>query len=457
MNKGSLTQFVKGNTAHRFPKVVALAISSCVLVSMIAIDASASPGGLNSAVAGSTTHPYAFAPESSLGQLFGFGRYHRVPVNSSSTSSTTTTVSTTVSAGTSAGTIGGGGGAPTTTTSTPPASPTTTTTSPATTTTTAPPTSTPSVSSSSGLITAGPSRSECIDPDNASSLSQIQSSVNSWDAATGSTVTCLLAYLNGAQAWSDWSNPWITQSQYGYNSWVAQAPQSRQLVLDVNLIPSSLADVANPLSWEQSCAAGDFNNYATELGTNLVAAGLQNSVIRLGTEMNGPWELDFVGNTTQEQGLWAQCFANEVTGLRQAAGEHFLMDWDINSCTQPIPYANYYPGNAYVDIIGIDQYNGTCASPNTPVTFAQLASEPYGLNALQAFATAQGKPMSIPEWGLSSSPSGDDPSYIDGIASTVANGDYAFEAYFNVVDGGTMLLNSSTPQSLAAYSQAFGS
>jgi beta-glucanase (GH16 family) len=47
MDKGSFNNFIKGNTAHRFPKVVfpkvvTLAVSSCLLVGMIAIDASAS-------------------------------------------------------------------------------------------------------------------------------------------------------------------------------------------------------------------------------------------------------------------------------------------------------------------------------------------------------------------------------------------------------------------------------
>jgi len=42
MNKGTLSQFLKGNTTHRFPKIVTLAVTSCVLVTMITIDASAS-------------------------------------------------------------------------------------------------------------------------------------------------------------------------------------------------------------------------------------------------------------------------------------------------------------------------------------------------------------------------------------------------------------------------------
>jgi beta-mannanase len=228
------------------------------------------------------------------------------------------------------------------------------------------------------------------------------------------------------------------------------------MVLGISLIPTSLQDTSDPLGWEQSCAAGDFNNYASELGTNLVAAGMQNSVIRLGWEMNGPWENDFVGNTTQEQNLWATCFDNEVTALRSVSGANFLIDWNPNSCTETIPYANYYPGNSYVDILGLDFYDQSCVTPNTAVSFSQLASLPSGLESFEAFAAAQGKPMSFPEWGLTSAPGGDDPAYVDGVGSTVDNGDFAFQEYFDVVDGSATMLTSNTPLSDAAYQKYFG-
>ncbi len=228
------------------------------------------------------------------------------------------------------------------------------------------------------------------------------------------------------------------------------------MVLGISLIPASIADSSDPLGWEQSCASGDFNAYAAELGTNLVAAGLQNSVIRLGWEMNGSWEGDFMGTTTQEEGLWVSCFQNEVTALRSVSGQHFLIDWNPNSCTAAVPYANYYPGNAYVDIMGLDFYDQSCLNPNTAVSFSQLAGVPSGLNSFEAFAAAQGKPMSFPEWGLLSTPAGDDPAYIDGIGSAVNNGDFAFQQYFDEVVGNTILLGSNTPLSNAAYQQQFG-
>lgn len=118
-------------------------------------------------------------------------------------------------------------------------------------------------------------------------------------------MTCVSACLSGATAWTDWISPWITDPSNGYTSRVAQVPQTRRLILQVNLIPDSLENVNDRLGWEQSCTAGDFNSYATQLGTNLVNAGLRNSVVRLGAEMNGTWEADLIGTTTQEQQLWA--------------------------------------------------------------------------------------------------------------------------------------------------------
>jgi hypothetical protein len=482
MNKGSITQFVKGNTAHRFPKVVALAVSSCALVAMIAIDASASPNAV-AATAGASAHArmlatqsrlHVFAVESSLGRPFGIGLPHPQTVDTPTTTATTTPPTTTTFApvvvtsgttsgatsgggtgggGTGGGGTGGGGGTQPTTTTT---QPTTTTTQPTTTTTTPP--STPSVSG--GLVTAGASRSQCLitTPSNAGQLSSVQAVVNSFQNATGSTVSCLGVYNTGGSAWSDWENPWVSgPAGAGYSQWVAEAPSSRQLVIGQDLIPSGLANINNPLGWEQSCAAGDFDSYATTFATNLVAAGLQNSVIRLGEEMNGSWEKDYVGTTTQEQNLWATCFANEVTAMRKAPGEHLLIDWDINACTSPIPYANYYPGNAYVDILGIDLYNASCDAPNTALSFSQLANETYGLTSFEAFAAAQGKPMSFPEWGLTTQPSGDNPAYITSMGSTINNGNFAFEEYFDVVDGDTMLLDAgNTPLSDAAFQKAFG-
>jgi hypothetical protein len=45
MSKGALNKFLRGNTTHRLFKIVTFAVTSCVLVTMITFDASASSGG----------------------------------------------------------------------------------------------------------------------------------------------------------------------------------------------------------------------------------------------------------------------------------------------------------------------------------------------------------------------------------------------------------------------------
>jgi Glycosyl hydrolase family 26 len=306
------------------------------------------------------------------------------------------------------------------------------------------------------LITAGPSRESCIYP--RTSGGDLQPALLSTEFAIGMSVSCVSAYLDGATSWAEWEDPWITEPQKGYTSWVRAEPQDRQLVLALDLIPDTLEDQNDPLIWEQSCAKGRFDHYAKRLGTNLVAAGLGYSVLRLGPEMNGPWEPDFMGNTVSEQKLWASCFANEVTAFREAPGEHFLVVWNPNACTENIPYLNYYPGNAYVDILGLDLFDGVCAAPTgstTPITWNQLANEPAGLASFEAFAKVQNKPMSFPEWGLLRDPNGDDQAYINGIGSTFTKGDFAFESYFDAGDGETLQLGPATRLSLAAFQKWF--
>ena len=310
-------------------------------------------------------------------------------------------------------------------------------------------------------IFAGPSRGECITPNVAgtSSVGYLQSLATSFNNLTGTTVTCLSAYLDNAQTWAPWEHPWVTVAANGYTGWVAQDPHVRELVLEVDMIPKSLANAQNPTKWEQACASGHYNGYATVLGRSLVAAGLQNSVIRLGAEMNGQWEADFIGTTVPEQKLWAKCFANEVTGLRRAKGENFLIDWNPNACADRYLYPNYYPGNAYVNIMGLDLYDVGCITPYQRLTFAQLASEQLGLNYFESFAAAKGKPMSLPEWGLAALPAGDDPGYISGIGKVFQTKDFAFETYFDRTGPsiGSLPLGPTTPLSVAAFRQWFGS
>jgi len=120
VNKGTLHQFFKGKSTHRIPKIMTLAVTSCLLVTMITLDASASSHHL--AKASKLSSSESTLSTSHLSKLTGFaGHWHWAlrgkPVKNSEPTTTTTVA------------------APTTTTPTPP---TTTSAAPTTTTTNAP-------------------------------------------------------------------------------------------------------------------------------------------------------------------------------------------------------------------------------------------------------------------------------------------------------------------------------
>jgi hypothetical protein len=300
----------------------------------------------------------------------------------------------------------------------------------------------------SELIQVGDSKTNCI-------YARIGAPLQLAEHATGVTYSCVETFSNTEPTWADWSDPWVVSSQYGYKAWLAADSGTRQVVLTQNLIPDS--EGSNP-NWTSQCAAGDFDRYATLLASNLVKTGFGYSVIRLGAEMNGTWNVGSLGSTMGEWKQWGQCFAREVQAMRTVPGSHLLFDWDVNANYRNIPLAKFYPGDTYVDIIGVDVYDdsGIPLPPvGSPERWAELVSEPEGLDAIKNFAVAHGKPLSIPEWGTVAM-DGDDANYVTNMGVFVAENDVAFQAWFDAGDNHINRLSSSeAPLSLRAYVRAF--
>ena len=234
----------------------------------------------------------------------------------------------------------------------------------------------------------------------------------------------------------------------------------------MDLIPQSVSDNDDPLTWEQACAAGSYNQYATTLAKNLVSYGAGGIVIRLGIEANGSWEADYTGSTTTELNDWAKCYDNEVTAMRAVSGTHFLFVWNPNICTQDFALDEWYPGNSYVDIIGADAYDLDCSTNKTVSeegweaystdSSANTPNDPNfpSLANIEAFAVANGKPMSFPEWGLGAGMP-DDATYMADMGQMFSTDDFSFESYFNTDGDGIAPLGSSIPSATAAYSRKF--
>jgi beta-mannanase len=291
------------------------------------------------------------------------------------------------------------------------------------------------------------------------------SAMNTLSEDMNTPIHCATAYANNVATWSSWIAPWVEtppSANNDFSSWLASNSLNR-FNLSIQLVPNDVSVAGSTgydANWMEDCANGEFESYAVELGNSLVKSGFANTMLRIGIEMNGNWNDDSLGSspTTQSESYWAQCFAKTVTGLRSAAGSHFLMNWNVNQAYRNIPFANYYPGNNYVDVIGMDAYDdGMPGDPQSqPARWNAEYSEGGGLEDIIAFAKANNKPMSLPEWGLDSTSDGfgDDPYYVQQIENLVANNNFMYQSYFDSNDDNIPLIQSE-PNAFAAYKAAF--
>jgi Glycosyl hydrolase family 26 len=281
-----------------------------------------------------------------------------------------------------------------------------------------------------------------------------------FSAAVGRDISCALVYNNASPDWANWERPWFTihgDPNFNWAKWKAAVP-GRRLIITQALIPSGLAP-----DWRARGAAGEFEDHARALATNLVASGLGDSVIRLSHEANGTWTLDGLGNDPSQYGLWKTFWARTVRAMRSVPGADFRFDWTINAAYRAIPFHDYYPGDGVVDIIGADVYDFWSApglAPTSPsLRWKAQYEQDGGLGDLIRFGRQHRKPLSIPEWGLSAighkGGAGDNPYFVDAIAAVVRNNVTAYQSYFESTTDVGMLLTDA-PRSLAAYRRHFG-
>ena len=281
-----------------------------------------------------------------------------------------------------------------------------------------------------------------------------------------------------------WNAPWgPQQKRYG-----AALPD---MILSIGQMPSdpNSSDSWNQkLAWEdktwQAEAGNDptimgyFANYAKEID----AAGFQHVIIRLGYEFDGGWNP--FGNLNVMSHMpdnYIKAWQNIVTAMRQADTKHVIRGflWNPTDGNVQIDQFAYYPGDAYVDYVGFDEYdfgyNGDYKVSKAQPTQAQQDAawhdmELPRINRFAALARTHHKRIVIGEWGLwqlndQSHPSGgDNPSYIQRMHDWMAdpNNHVYLECYFETPSDGDAQLwphwghQTQFPKSAALYRTLFG-
>ena len=119
--------------------------------------------------------------------------------------------------------------------------------------------------------------------------------------------------------------------------------------------------------------------------------------IRTGWEFNGGW---MPWSAIGKAQAYIDAF-HQIVDTFRSVSDRFVFDWNVNVGNHGMNPADAYPGDAYVDIISMDFYHDPAWDPADPLlAWQQMVYRTYGLNWLENFATAHGKPTAYTEWGL---------------------------------------------------------
>jgi len=171
-------------------------------------------------------------------------------------------------------------------------------------------------------------------------------------------------------------------------------------------------------------AAGDYDSHFRLLARSMADAGQGNSIIRLGWEFNCgcmPWD-------ASDPNTFIAAYRHVVDDFRSVPGTDFTFEW--NPTYSDVDPSAFYPGDAYVDYVGLDVYDGDWGSyGGIDREFSKWQTWAGGLDWLNSFSRAHGKPQFLGEWGLgwgecstggapvtsvdSNVCGGDDPTFID--------------------------------------------
>ncbi|MBI0435022.1 glycosyl hydrolase [Roseomonas sp. KE0001] len=202
-----------------------------------------------------------------------------------------------------------------------------------------------------------------------------------------------------------------------------------------------------------SAANGDYNQYYRTVAQTLVngTPGSDDIYVRTGWEFNGNW---FYWNAIGKEQAFIGAFREFVEAFRSVS-DRFKFEWNVNEASGGIDPAKAYPGDDYVDIIGMDFYWKPEYTGNDPVkAFETVRDLKYGLKWLENFADAHGKPTAYSEWGVKTDTAA---PYIKLVQDWFESHDVVYQTYWDSNDAFPGKISDGTePRTGAAYKAAFG-
>eukprot|EP01121_Diplochlamys_sp_Union-15-3_P020041 TRINITY_DN7690_c0_g1_i1.p1 TRINITY_DN7690_c0_g1~~TRINITY_DN7690_c0_g1_i1.p1 ORF type:complete len:377 (+),score=61.95 TRINITY_DN7690_c0_g1_i1:53-1183(+) len=133
-----------------------------------------------------------------------------------------------------------------------------------------------------------------------------------------------------------------------WSNWVNGAPAGeRTFVLSIPMVPSGQsAEIVNG-------AKGLHNSTFLTLAKNLVSYKLETTVLRIGWEFNGGW---YPWSASVNPTAWVKYFQT-IVEVMKSVNPKFRVLWNPSIGWGQEPAPSVYPGNEYVDFIGLDTYD----------------------------------------------------------------------------------------------------
>ncbi|MEU2301682.1 glycosyl hydrolase [Streptomyces antibioticus] len=221
-----------------------------------------------------------------------------------------------------------------------------------------------------------------------------------------------------------------------------KARSDRLFVLNVPMLERAEAHLPDSVVRRElrRGADGAYDGHFRTLARRLISVGLPDTVLVVGWEMNG---ITYTHRCGPDPAAWKAYWVRIVTAMRAVEGQRFRFEFAPNRGIDAVPWPRCYPGDRYVDVIGMDAYD----QPNG-MTFAQQRDEPYGLAEHVRFARAHGKPIAYPEWGLFRN--GDNPAYVRGMLNWFARHRPLYQTISDYCPHGVWWC-SGNPKSSAEY------
>ncbi|WP_343895524.1 glycoside hydrolase family 26 protein [Craurococcus roseus] len=119
--------------------------------------------------------------------------------------------------------------------------------------------------------------------------------------------------------------------------------------------------------------------------------------IRTGWEFNGDW---FPWSAAGRERAFVNAFRQFVDSFRSVSNR-FRFEWNVNMGASKTDPERCYPGDAHVDVVGMDFYwHLQYTSPDPLEAWDKMLSGDHGLRWHQDFAAGRGKPTAYSEWGV---------------------------------------------------------